>query len=293
MQILNATAPHNLFGLEGQDYAKSMFVAIPVPYDSTVSYGTGARLGPSAIIEASRHMELYDDKLGMDPSKAGVFTTEEIEPDVDSPEKMVSRISKEVGIIMDDNKIPILLGGEHTIALGGIFPALERHKRLSILHFDAHADSRESFMGSKYSHACIMARAREKSGNCLSVGVRSIDSESARLYGKDIIYMKEMQGKSPSEIAGIISKRIEGELYITIDLDVLDPSEMPSVGTPEPSGMHYSELTDVISHLLKGHKLVGFDISELSPISNLVAPNYLAARLAYSIVGNVVINNKK
>lgn len=284
MQILNATAPHNLFGLEGQEYSKSKFVAIPVPYDSTVSYGTGARHGPNAIIEASRHMELYDERLGNDPSKAGIFTTEEIEPDVDSPAKTVARIEKEVGIVMDGGKVPIILGGEHTVALGGIFAAASRHRDLSVLHFDAHSDSRDSFMGSRYSHACIMARAREKVKSCLSVGVRSIDSESAKKYGKDMLFMKDISGMGLKKLASSISERLGDKVYVTIDLDVLDPSEMPSVGTPEPDGMKYSELVAILGQLLKGKTLVGFDICELAPIPFLKAPDYLAAKLAYKLV---------
>lgn len=285
MRILNATSPINLFGLEGQSYEKANFIAIPVPYDSTMSYGTGSRKGPMAIIEASRHMELYDEELNSNPSDAGVFTTEEIEPDVDSPEKMVRRISKEVGIVMDDGKIPILLGGEHTIALGGIYAASEHYKDVSVLHFDAHSDSRGEFMGSKYSHACIMSRARERCSKCVSVGVRSIDSESARLYKDSIIYMRDVRGGKISDISKRISDMLSKNVYLTVDLDVLDPSEMPSVGTPEPDGMRYNQITSILKLVLHGKRLVGFDISELSPIPGIVAPDYLAAKLAYSIVG--------
>ncbi|MCL5680016.1 MAG: agmatinase [Candidatus Marsarchaeota archaeon] len=285
MRILNATSPINLFGLEGQSYEKANFIAIPVPYDSTMSYGTGSRKGPMAIIEASRHMELYDEELNSNPSDAGVFTTEEIEPDVDSPEKMVRRISKEVGIVMDDGKIPILFGGEHTIALGGIYAASEHYKDVSVLHFDAHSDSRGEFMGSKYSHACIMSRARERCSKCVSVGVRSIDSESARLYKDSIIYMRDVRGGKISDISKRISDMLSKNVYLTVDLDVLDPSEMPSVGTPEPDGMRYNQITSILKLVLHGKRLVGFDISELSPIPGIVAPDYLAAKLAYSIVG--------
>lgn len=285
MRILNATSPINLFGLEGQSYEKANFIAIPVPYDSTMSYGTGSRKGPMAIIEASRHMELYDEELNSNPSDAGVFTTEEIEPDVDSPEKMARRISKEVGIVMDDGKIPILLGGEHTIALGGIYAASEHYKDVSVFHFDAHSDSRDEFMGSKYSHACIMSRARERCSKCVSVGVRSIDSESARLYKDSIIYMRDVRGGKISDISKRISDMLSKNVYLTVDLDVLDPSEMPSVGTPEPDGMRYNQITSILKLVLNGKRLVGFDISELSPIPGIVAPDYLAAKLAYSIVG--------
>jgi agmatinase len=286
MQILNAAAPYNLFGLEEQSYEKATFVAIPVPYDSTMSYGTGSRNGPRAIIEASRHMELYDEGLGSNPSAKGVFTTEFIEPNVDSPEKMVKRITKEASIIIEDGKVPIILGGEHTVALGGISAATGHYKDVSILHFDAHSDSRDEFMGSRYSHACIMSRARELSKKCVSVGVRSIDADSAKKYRDSIIYMHEVHESPIKDISKRLSNMLSKNVYITIDLDVLDPSEMPSVGTPEPDGMHYMELVEIIKSVLKEKRLVGFDISELSPIPGIVAPDYLAAKLAYFIVGH-------
>ncbi len=290
MRVLNAMPPYNLFGLEDQDYEKAKVVVLPVPYDSTSTYRTGSRDGPRAIIEASRPMELYSEELDADISKIGIYTLEEIEPDLDSPKKTVDRIAKEVSIILDDSKMPLLLGGEHTIAVGAIAAVSKKFKDFSVLHFDAHSDSRDEFMGSKYCHACIMARARELCKSCYSVGVRSTDEESARKYSKDTLYMKDMQGMSTKQIVDKILENTEKNLYITIDLDVLDPSEMPSTGTPEPGGMRYNELKGILKGLLKERKLIGIDFNEMCPIPGLTAPNFLAAKLIYATLGYAFSN---
>lgn len=286
MKILNAMAPYNLFGLENQEYASAKIAAIPVPYDSTVSYQSGTRNGPGAIIDASRNLELYNEELGKDISKMGIFTTDELAPDYSSPESMVKRIEKEVGLVCNDSKIPLLLGGEHTISLGAIRALAKVHDDFSVLHFDAHSDSRDEFMGTKYSHVCVMARAREVCKSCYSVGVRSVDEESAKRY-KDILYMKDMHDKSAKQISDLIAKNTKKKVYLSIDLDVLDPAEMPSVGTPEPDGMHFHELKEILKTVLKDKQVIGMDFVELAPIPGLLAPNYLAAKLVYMTLGYV------
>lgn len=293
MQILNSAAPYNLFGLEDQSYEKAKFVVLPVPYDSTMSYGSGSRDGPDAIIRASRHIELYSEELGFSPADAGIYTLEQLEPDVSGPEAMVKRIAREVSIIIDDGKVPLLLGGEHTVALGAVMAIANAGDDFSVLHFDAHSDSREEFMNSKYSHACVMARIRDMCKSTYSVGVRSIDEQGYSKYSKDILYMKDMRSMSDKMIAESISKHVKKNVYITIDLDVLDPSEMPSVGTPEPGGMKYTSLINILSGVLKGRKLIGADISELAPILGMRAPDYLAAKLAYELVGMATLGTRK
>lgn len=295
MKLLHALPPYNLFGIEEQDYGSAKVVALPVPYDSTVSYGTGTRHGPHAIIEASRSMELYSEALGWTPSSAGVYTTEELEPDMGSPERTVARIAREAELIISDGKMPLVLGGEHTVALGPMNALKKLGRKFSVLHFDAHSDSRDEFMGTKYSHACVMARARELADRCYSIGVRSISEEDAKdkSRSKDTLYMKDMQGMGADEIAKRACAGLGDDIYITIDLDVLDPAEMPSVGTPEPAGMRYAELTAIIGKVLERKKLLGFDITELSPIPGLAAPNYLAAKLAYHVIGCALKGQEK
>jgi agmatinase len=272
---------YNLFGIEDQDFKKAKVVVIPIPYDSTSTYKVGSREGPRSIIEASRSLEPYDDEIGGYVKDIGIYTTEELQPDFDSPKKMVDRISKEVSILLDENKVPILLGGEHTIAVGAVKAFSERSDDFSVLHFDAHADSRDELFGTKYCHACIMARIREMCSSCYSVGVRSIDENSAKKYSKSILYMKDMNKMSAKEIADTIIKNTRKKIYLTVDLDVIDPSEMPSTGTPEPGGMSFKEIKEIIMLVMKKRELIGADFNELCPIQQVNAPNVLAAKLIY------------
>lgn len=286
MHILNSLPPHNLFGLEDSTYENSKVIAIPIPYDSTTSYEPGTRNGPEAIIEASRNIELFSELLGKDISKIGIYTTEEIEPDVSSPKHMVDRIADEVKYILDDDKVPLGIGGEHTIMVGLVKAISSKYGKdnFSVLHFDAHSDSRDRFMGSKYSHACVMARARELSDKVYSVGIRSIDKEDYEKY-KDILYMKDMHSMSYDEIADSIIKSTYDNVYLTVDLDVIDPSEMPSVGTPEPDGMKFRDLIEIFSRVLPRKHIIGMDFNELKPIPGFTAPNYLASKLMYLAIG--------
>jgi agmatinase len=286
MKVLNSMVPYNLFGLEGQDYESAKVVVLPVPYDSTSTYKVGSREGPRAIIEASRPMELYNEELDeVTADRVGVFTLEELAPDFSSPEGTVNRIAKEVGLILEDKKLPILLGGEHTIAIGGVGAVSKKYKDFSVLHIDAHADSRDELYGSKYCHACVMARIREICKSCYSIGVRSIDRESASRYGGQILYMKDMRSMETKKIVDKILKNTKENLYITLDLDVLDTSEMPATGTPEPGGMHYDQLLDILKGVLRERRLVGADFNELNPIPGMAAPNVLVAKLIYNVIG--------
>ncbi len=277
--------PYNLFGLEEQSYDKAKVIVIPVPYDSTSMYKVGSREGPHAIIEASRPMELYSEELGRRISDIGIYTTEELAPDFDSPKGMVDRIAKEVSLILEDSKVPLLIGGEHTIAIGAVKAISQKYKDFSVLHFDAHADSYDEFHNSKYCHACVMARIREMCKSCYSVGVRSIDEKSAKAHSKDVLYMKEARKLTPKQIAGTILKNMRKNIYVTIDLDVLDTGEMPSTGTPEPGGFRYNEMKEILENVLGERNLIGLDVNELCPVPGMVAPNFLAAKLIYQTLG--------
>ncbi len=285
MEPLNALPKYNLFGLDEIGYDKAKVVVLPIPYDSTLTYRTGARNGPKAIIDASRNLELYSYELGEDISKMGIYTTDEIAPNLGSPEKTVEEIKKEVGIVLDDGKLPLILGGEHTVSIGAVQAFKDRGEEISIIHFDAHSDSRDELYGSKYMHATVMARIFEMYDKSVSVGVRSIDSDSAKKFSKKIIFMDEVHRQGIEKTAKKIIDATGKEVYITIDLDVLDPSEMPSVGTPEPDGLHYAELVEMLKAILGMKRLRGFDIVELNPIPYFSAPDFLAAKLAYLTLG--------
>ncbi|MGC8730091.1 MAG: agmatinase [Candidatus Micrarchaeia archaeon] len=287
MHILNSLPPYNLFGLENSDYETSKIVVLPIPYDSTSSYKAGSREGPKAIIEASRQIELFNEETEHDISNIGIYTTEEIEPNINSPEGMINRIEKEVKPLIDDKKFPLLLGGEHTIAVGSIKALKSSGHDFTVLQFDAHSDSRDEFMGSKYSHACVMARAKEITGSCYGVGIRSINRESFQEKRNEFLFMKDIKRMEIEEVVENICKNTKKQVYISFDFDVLDPSIMPSVGTPEPDGISFEFAKEVIKMVAKKKNIIGMDFNELNPIPGLSAPNYLAAKLIYFTVSYI------
>ncbi|MDE1825948.1 MAG: agmatinase [Candidatus Micrarchaeota archaeon] len=291
MQPLNTLPKYNMFGVEDIDYKKSKVVILPIPYDATVTYKSGTRDGPRAIIEASRNMELYSYELGADISGLGFYTMDEMAPDLSSPENMARRIAREVELILSEGKLPLLLGGEHTLTIGAVQGVARKKKNFSVVQLDAHADGRDEMFNSRYMHATVMARVGEIAKSSASVGIRSTHAKSQSKNTKTY-FMGEVHSKGISAIAKDVAKHTEKEIYLTIDLDVLDPSEMPSVGTPEPDGLRFGELCRFVEELAKSKKLIGLDIVELSPIPQLHAPNYLAAKLAYLAVGYFIGSGK-
>lgn len=280
MKLLNAMPPHNLFGVEDSTYESARVAVLPVPYDSTSSYGSGSRDGPDAIIEASRNLEPYCLETGTDPSGLA-YTLEPLMPDLSSPEGMVKRVRKEVSLLLDDGKVPLLLGGEHTIAIGSVMALAERGG-FTVLHMDAHSDSRQELFGTKYCHACAMARIKEHCSDYYSVGVRSIDSESAKKRDRRTISMDGIHRMSMRQLALFLDRHSKRNVYLTFDFDVLDPSEMPSTGTPEPDGLRYRDIMELFSLLLPKKNLIGMDFTELMPLPGMHAPDFLAAKLIYN-----------
>ena len=280
MELLNPMPPYNLFGIFGHEYDKAKFVVLPIPYDHTVTYKAGTRDGPQAIIVASRHTEFFNEETDSDIRDIGVYTLDELAPDLSSPENMVKRIEREVSLILDDKKIPVLIGGEHTISIGAIRALSKISKSFSVLQFDAHTDLRDEYLGAKYCHATVMARARELCKSCYSVGIRSM-GEGDKKYNKEILYMKEMHKMKIDEIVKTIVKNTSEDIYLTIDFDVINPREMPSVGTPEPDGIDFYDLKEILKGVLEHKRVLGMDFVELMPIPEFSAPNSLAAKLIY------------
>lgn len=289
MQPLNSLPKYNLFGVEEIDYKKARVVVLPIPYDSTVTYRSGTREGPRAIIEASRNMEWYSCELGEDISRVGVYTMDEMAPDFSSPKNMVGQIAKEVEMILKDKKVPLILGGEHTLTIGAAQALSSIGKKISVIQFDAHSDTRDEMFNTKYMHATAMSRTRELCKDLVSIGIRSMEGDKSGAKNHTTYLMGDVHQKGIEKIAKEVSKITTDEVYITIDLDVLDPGEMPSVGTPEPDGMRFKEIVRFMELLSKEKKLVGLDIVELCPIPGMSAPNYLAAKLAYLTIGHFLM----
>ena len=268
------------------DPASARVFVIPVPYDSTTSFKGGAREGPDAIIRASRHLEDYDHELGRDISLVGIHTTPEIAPDVSGPEAMVERIRRAVTSATRHGKLVALLGGEHTVAIGAVQALKEQHDDLSVLYLDAHADLRDEYMGARWGHACVARRICEVAP-LVQVGVRSLSQEEndfIRSKGIPVHFWRS--GSSDVEdIAHSVADRLTQHVYVSVDMDVFDPSVVSAVGTPEPGGMLWHEVTSLLRTVAEGREIVGFDISELSPPEGPTAGAFTAARLAYKLIG--------
>lgn len=275
----------NFGGMSKQDYQKARVVIFPVPYDATTYYESGTRNGPQAIIDASRHMELYDIELKKSVKETDIFTLAALEPSKDSPKGMITRVKGVVEKILADKKIPVTLGGEHSITIGVISAIKNKGYDFSVLHIDAHADLRDDFQGTKYHHGCVMRRVRNLNYSVVQVGIRSVSEEEAEYIESkkinNIFYYPDLP------IDEIISA-LKENVYITFDLDALDPGIMPAVGTPEPAGLSWQEAVNLLKRVAQERKIIGADIVELCPIAGLIAPNFLAAKLVYKIISYIL-----
>ena len=270
-------------------YKDAKAVILPVPYEGTVTYGKGTANGPKAIIEASRHMELYDEEIGINTAeKIGISTLKELNVKKDKPEAMLEKVKKAVKIVADDKKMPVILGGEHSISSAPVEILKERYNNLSVLQLDAHADLRNRYNGTIYSHACIMHRILDLDVPFVQVGIRSVCEEDTRVIKRKkipVFWAKDIYNNN-NWFDKAISK-LSDNVYVTIDLDVFDPSIMPSTGTPEPGGLTWYNVINFLKEVAKQKNIVGFDVVELAPNKDNIAPDFMAARLVYKMVGYV------
>tara|TARA_Y100000034_G_scaffold44576_1_gene54749 strand:+ start:40356 stop:41216 length:861 start_codon:yes stop_codon:yes gene_type:complete len=259
----------------------SPIVIIPVPYDKTSTWIKGANKGPEAILEASANMELYDIETDFEVYKKGIFTEKPITEN-SSTEKMIDAVSSKVKEHIKKDKFVVTIGGEHSISLGPIKEHIKKYKDVCILQLDAHADLRNEYEESKYNHACVMARAKELC-SVIQVGIRSMDvSEKERLDKNNMFFAKDIQ-KDKDWINKVVSK-LSKNIYITLDLDVFDPSIMPSTGTPEPGGLLWYETLSLLKKVIKEKNVIGFDVVELCPNKNNKSPDFLASKLIYKLL---------
>jgi agmatinase len=283
------SSPRNFAGISPpySDWENSRVVVLQVPYDSTTDWWSGARDGPWAIIDASRYLELYDLELKREIYQVGIHTLPEIQPDMTGPENMTQRVYQVARELLDKNKMVLMLGGEHSLTLGMVKAYRERHEALSVLQLDAHADLRDTYLGTRFSHATVMRRVCELCP-IVPVGIRSLSEEERRFIdeaGIKPVYAEDLISTGDS-IKRIIAT-LSNEVYITIDLDVLDPSIMSAVGTPEPGGIGWYELLNLLYEVAKSRRIVGFDLVELCPDEGPRSCAFLAAKLAYKLIGYV------
>lgn len=262
---------------EHSGFEKARIVVVPVPFDETSTWGRGADRGPDAIIEASANMELYDMETDSEVFKEGIFTDKPV-GEKSSPESMAEAVRERVAGHIGKGKFVVLMGGNHCVSIGAIKAHAENYKGLCVLQLDAHSDLRQEYLGSRYNHACTMARAKEVCP-VVQVGIRSMDSSEKQYMDKKRTFFAEDMRKDSKWIQKVVSL-LSGDVYVTVDLDVFDPSVMPSTGTPEPGGLLWYEVIGLMKKVAQGKNIVGFDVVELCPDSNK-APDFMAAKLIY------------
>ncbi len=275
----------NNFGdlpVEYTGFNVSQIVILPVPYDGTSTWGKGADKGPGAIVEASANMEVYDIETNSEVYLKGIHTAEAV-TEASSPERMSDEVYERMNDLLEKDKFPVLLGGEHSVTIGSVKAFSEKVDDLSVLQIDAHTDLRDEYLGSRYNHACVMARVRELCPY-VQVGIRSMDaSEKKYIQPGKIFFASEIAGKDPEWMERVV-EQLTGNVYVTIDLDGLDPAYMPSTGTPEPGGLTYYEVLNLVRKVIDKRKVVGFDVVELAPDPGNRAPDFLAAKLIYQVI---------
>ena len=266
------------------DFDSARVVIFPVPLDRTTSYVPGTRSGPHEILVASSYMELWDEETGTDVHGVGIFTLPEMEFPFAAMEDVMAEIRRVAAELIDRGKFPVVLGGEHSITPPVVSAMAAKYPGLSVLQIDAHADLRESFMGTPHNHACAMRRVLE-CAPCTQVGIRSLSSEEAAAIPglRTTIFYDWNMRQQPDWIARVVDT-LSDTVYITIDCDAFDPAIMPAVGTPEPGGLTWYEMIALLRRVIESRRVVGCDIVELCPMPGNVAPNFLCAKLLYKIL---------
>jgi len=263
------------------DFENSKVVIVPVPYDGTSTWLKGADKGPQALLEASANMEVYDPETDSEVHKVGIHTMPSVTEN-SSPEAMVEAVYERVKELLRKNKFPVIIGGEHSVSIGAIKAFAGHFRDITILQFDAHADLRQEYEGSKNNHACVMARAKEVAP-IVQVGIRSMSVEEREDIQPDRVFYAYNIHEHKTWIYDLL-KKLSRNVYITIDLDVLDPSIMPSTGTPEPGGLLWYQLLDILKVVSEQVNIVGFDVMELCPLKENKAPDFLASKLIYTLL---------
>ena len=281
-------------GQEGRHlpYDQSRLVVLPVPYEGTVSYGHGAALGPQAILDASEQLEMYDEELDACPDQQGIFTLPALSAR-ETPEAMMADIYQAVLPHVQKDKLVFLLGGEHSVSYGAFRALLEARggKPFSVLQIDAHADLRANYQGSPHSHASIMARAVDLGLSLVQVGIRAVCQEErdfmrSKGLEANVFWGHQLAALPLDEWVGQVVQRLGPEVYISLDIDGLDPSIVPATGTPVPGGLGWYPTLSLLRAVCQARRIVGLDLVELAPQPpHSQASEFLAARLAYKMMG--------
>lgn len=265
-------------------FEESEIIIVPVPYDETSTYIKGADQGPDALLEASPNLEFYDIETGTEVHKRGIHTIEPIF-EKRSPELLVNAVQQKAEELLELGKFPVFIGGNHSVSMGLFRAFANRFTNLTILQLDAHADLRPHYEGSPFNHACAMARAKE-CAPVVQVGIRSMSAEEVPLIDRQSVFYAYELFDNKDLYNNALSKLSEN-VYITIDLDVFDPSLLPSTGTPEPGGPDYSSLMKFLRSVTSNRHVVGFDIVELCPNPVNKSSDFIAAKVLYQLLSYV------
>jgi agmatinase len=294
LRDLSWELPHTFLGLdeEGSDFAGARSVILPVPYESTTSYGGGTAAGPGAILEASRYIELYDQELDTEPWESGIATLPQLQLTGAGAESAMAELRAAYARLLDTagDRFVLMLGGEHSISAPPIEAWLDRlvaeGRGLSVLQIDAHTDLRPSYEGTPFSHASVMHRVHDRVDSLVAVGVRALTGEEAALVReRDDLHVFFADDIHDSERwMDDVVEQLGEDVYVTFDVDGLDPSLVPATGTPEPGGLHWYPVLKLLRRVFRERVVRAADIVELAPIPGLHAPDFLVAKLAYKMV---------
>ncbi len=266
-------------------------VVVPVPFDFTTCYRPGTREGPQAIIDASRNLELYDAELRRSPYRVGIHTLRAVEPIAGDSAAMVDRIEHVTGSLVDAGKFVVTLGGDHMVSIGAIRAYASRSKNLSVLQLDAHADLRDEYEGSKLGAATIMRRTLDVCEHTAQVGIRSLSEPEAQLVAERKLPLWLASDIAAQSFTGTrdwiaeVVSHLTDDVYVTVDIDVFDPSLVPGTGTPEPGGLGWYDVIELLTAVAQAKKIVGCDVVELSPLLDGHVSPVVAAKVVYKLIG--------
>lgn len=283
----------NFLGLvaEGSNPATSAVVVQQVPFEATSTFGLGSSVGPTAILEASREVELFDAELGRETWKCagGIATLAPLSVTGLDGGAVAQRLAERTADLLRRDKFVVTIGGEHTSIVGAAWAHAERFPNLTVVQFDAHSDLRPDYHGTPWNHACAISRIRERAPRVVAVGIRSQEIEERRLCDHDeqltTIYGHEIHWQEPEAWMTRMVDACSPEVYVTFDYDALDPTLMPATGTPEPGGLSWQHATRALDRLCRERRVVGIDFNELAPIAGLHHPQFVAAKLIYRFLG--------
>lgn len=267
------------------DMERALAIIVPFPYEGGVSYGLGAAGAPQAVLDASQQVEFYDDELDVEPYRAGVATV--AAPLIpEDPEQMLALLETLTDEILAADKFPVVIGGDHSISSGFVESIAKRYPEFGVIQLDAHADLRDSYEGSSYSHACAMARIRELTPHTLQIGIRSMDTDEARLINSKQLPICTMHRWRQGRFDFLRAlKELPEHVFVTLDVDVFDWSVISSTGTPEPGGFGWYEMLDLLHAVFDVKTVIGCDVVELAAHPQDINSPYAVAKLIYKMIG--------